>query len=279
MVEYKDYLSSQLLLKSGIHVSELSKSQIAVHEYVTSNAEQMIYSALAQLSAVLKVGEATIVRYCRKLGFNGYTDFKLELFRIVSQINDASNTSYIEQITDNMTKAIIETKQIIDEEKINKAAQLIDSSKRVYIVGQGLSQQTAMDVFSRFTRIGIDATIVTDSHFSYMYSALHDSDTVTLCYSFSGETFEVLKTAKIAKENNSKIISITNYETSELSELSDITLLTKGFEKTISGGSLTSKIAQYFISDVLITKCAMNNIEHTKKSIEITTKTVMNLDE
>lgn len=279
MEDLQNYLSTQMLLNANTSINSLSKSQLKVHNYIMANADQIIYTSLAQLSELVEVGEATILRYCQKLGFLGYTNFKIELLKLVTNTNVIEYTKYIDQITMNMIEAINQTKNGVDEASLEKACEYMANAKEIILIGEGLSYNTASDTYSRLIRIGFPATIVPNAHFLYMKSSLVSEKDSVICYSFSGETYEVIKTAKICKQYGAKIIAITNYASSEISKLADVTLITHGIEKNLSGGSFSNKVSQYYISDLLVTKLSLMNVDKAKEAIEKTTRTVMNLEE
>jgi DNA-binding MurR/RpiR family transcriptional regulator len=256
------------------HVPNLSKTELIVHDYVLQNAEQVIYSTVAQLSSLIGVGEATIVRYCKKIGYSSFVQMKMEFFKIISEYQDSAAMPYIERIEDTFIKTISATKALINETDIELAKDLILGNKRLLITGQGSSNITAQDAFARFTRIGIDASLVIDNHLLYMYTSILDENTVVICYSFTGETKEVIKVAKMAKQNGCKIIGITNYETSEIARLSDVCLYTSGHDN-VQSGFFGSKVSQLFITDVLITRCANENLKKSLHYNERATKSVM----
>ncbi|WP_025725143.1 MurR/RpiR family transcriptional regulator [Acholeplasma granularum] len=256
------------------YIDKLSKTELIIHNYVVGNPEQVIYSAISQLSNLLEVGEATILRYVKKMGFDGYASFKLELFKEFDATKEITNKPYIEQIASNMETTIQETKARINEKEIDKAAHLILNSKKVLVIGQGASHISAQDTFSRLIRIGIDAVVVHDTHLLYMYTSILNPDTVVISYTFSGETKEIVKASELAKKSGCKVIGITNYEKSAISNLSDVTLYTSGYEQNLQGGVLSSKISQLFISDVLITRCSLLNEEKSLENIRKTTQSL-----
>ena len=59
------------------------------------NGDELIYLSITELSAKLKVAEATIVRFCKKLGYNGFQDFKLSLSKELGIQEDTSNNSVV----------------------------------------------------------------------------------------------------------------------------------------------------------------------------------------
>lgn len=244
---------------------EFSKTEKLIHNYVVENPEQVIYDSLNSISTRLGIGEASLVRYFKKIGFASFNQFKMNLYNILEGSRIKNDIPYVESVTNNLINVINNTKESIDLNSIDKAAEIILSSRQVFIAGMGISYTSAQDMFSRLLRIGVNSSIVTDSHFGYMYTALLDEDCSVILYSFSGETAEMVKLAKSCKERNIKIIVISNYSNSTLFPLADVFIQTKGFENDITSGFFGSKISQIYVSDLLVTKCALSNESRTKE--------------
>ena len=139
----------------------------------------------------------------------------------------------------------------------------------------GISYTSAQDLFSRLLKIGVRSSVVTDSHFGYMYAAVLDQNSCIIIYSFSGETPEMIKIATYCKEKNIKIIVISNYKNSTLHDLADIFIQTSGFENDISSGFFGAKISQLCVSDLLVTSCALKDVNRSKEYNNKVTSLVM----
>ncbi|MDE6408108.1 MAG: MurR/RpiR family transcriptional regulator [Anaeroplasmataceae bacterium] len=256
------------------HIS-FSKTEKRIHDYIVNNPEQVIYDTLNSITNKLHVGEASIVRYFKKLGYSNFITFKMNIYKALQELSIKNGLPYIDNITDNMIDVIQKTKASIDMKAVEKATDLILSSKQVIIAGMGTSHTTALDMFSKIIRTGVNAIVVNDSHFSYMYTAILNEESCAIIYSFSGETEEMIKFAVNCKEKNVKIIVISNYTNSTLYQLADVFLKTNGFENEISGGFFCSKISQVYVCDILVTNCALRDIEKTKKYVQEVTNTVL----
>ena len=254
---------------------EFSKTETIIHKYVLENPRQVIYDSLSSISNKLNIGEASLVRYYKKLQFPSFNQFKMEIYKALEKLQVSDDAPYVESVTNNLISVINMTKEIIDLDAIDAAADIILNSKQVFISGMGISYTSAQDMFSRLLRIGVNATVVTDSHFGYMYTSILDENCCVILYSFSGETLEMVKLAKGCKERNIKVIVISNYSNSTLFPLADVFIQTKGFENEINSGFFGSKISQIYVSDLLVTKCALSNVERTKKYNEIVTNLVI----
>ena len=195
---------------------ELSKTEKIIHNYVIESPEQIVYDSLSNISKKLGIGEASLVRYFKKLNYTSFNHFKMELYKAIESLRESNNKPYIESVTSNLIEVINRTKEVVNHKDINEATNIILNSKQVFIAGMGISHTSALDMFSKFTRIGINASVLSDSHFSYMYTAILDSNCCVILYSFSGETQELVKIANNCKEKNMKVIVISNYVNSTL---------------------------------------------------------------
>lgn len=253
----------------------LSKTEQKIHEYILENHSQVVYDSISNIAKKLMVGEASLVRYYKKLGYSTFNHFKMEVYNAIESLRVKRDLPFIDNITKNMIDVINKTKQCIDMLEIKKATDILISSRHVFIAGMGISHTSALDTFSKLLRVGIPASVISDSHFAYMYSSVLEDNNCAILYSFSGETQEMIKIANICKERNIKIIVISNYINSTLHELADVFLKTNGFDNDINGGFFCSKISQLYISDILVTNIALANVEKTKKYSKLVANSVM----
>jgi DNA-binding MurR/RpiR family transcriptional regulator len=254
---------------------ELSKTEKIIHKHVIEHPEQVVYDSLGNIAKKLEIGEASLVRYFKKLNYTSFNHFKMELYKAIESLRETDNKPYIESVTSNLIEVINKTKEVINYKDINTATKIILNSKQVLIAGMGISHTSALDMFSKFTRIGINAQVLSDSHFSYMYTAILDEKCCVILYSFSGETQEIVKLAQNCKERDIKVIVISNYINSTLHSYADVFIQTCGFENDFSSGFFGSKISQLYVSDVLVTNCALADVEKTKTYNQMVTNLVI----
>ncbi len=255
---------------------KFSKSEAKIHEFVLKYPLQVVYESLSSIASKVNVGEATVVRYFKKLGYSSFTNFKVEVYKNYENLQIVKDMPFIDNISENLIEAINKTKESINMEELEKASKYLLESEQVLLAGMGISHSSALDMYTKCLRIGLPAIVLSDSHFIYMYTAVMKSNWVALLYSFSGETKEMITVASFLKEKNIKVIVISNYSNSTLAKMADVFLQTKGFENDINGGFFSSKISQLYISDVLITNCALKDVEKTHLYNQLVTNTVIN---
>lgn len=255
--------------------TDLTKTESKIHSYILNNTDQIIYSSMSQVSKILGVSDASIDRYFTKLGFNNFLEFKMDLFKQVELLAQISNGSFYESIYENIIATLTETKKSINLTNIENAVKLINNAENVIICGMGVSNITAKDCFSKLLRLGINATFIDDSHFLMMKASLLTKNDILICYSFTGETEEIVKTATLAKQNGAKIISISGYMESALIKKSNIVLKSFGYDKSLELGFNAQKISQLYVTDVLITKIALTQKNKSLDNIKKTTQSLI----
>ncbi|MEG0277529.1 MAG: MurR/RpiR family transcriptional regulator [Coprobacillus sp.] len=235
----------------------LSKSEKKIADYIKKIDNEIIYKTMQEVSKEVDVGEATIMRFCRKIGFDGFQDLKLEIAKQNTFSKEQEYEDFTVHIANNMCNTINETKLAINQELINQAIEMILSAKNLYLFGSGASGTVALELQQKFIRYGKLCHFTTDSHFQLMHAALATSKDVVIAFTLSGGTVDVFEAVSLAKKNNAQVIVVTNYMLSPVASLADCLLLTCGKESPLDGGSFAAKLSQLYISDVLVTGYAL----------------------
>ncbi len=213
--------------------------------------EEIIYLSISDLSARLKVADATLVRFCKKIGYNGFQDFKLHLSQTVAVTGKDSVDSTAKRIALQMVDAINETSRGIRYEEYLRIAELMIHSDKVCAFGVGNSAITAMEISNVLARLGMIVTYTPDPHLQAMITSnLGKNDTVILI-SVSGSTKDIIDVAEIAKKNGVNIVIITCYDISPLAKYADHILLSTRREAAYEGGSVSTIVSISYIINVL----------------------------
>lgn len=226
----------------------LTKSEKKVGDYILSNSDKVIHDTMDDLKSILMIGDATIIRFCKKVGFSGFTDLKISLAKDhqQSRINLFDNYSLFEDIKDTLTK----THEYIEKEKIDEAVTLLKRAKNIIIIGKGQSGASAVDLERFLLSIGVYSKAIVDPDFQIQAcSAIADGD-LLIVFSLAGRTMEIIETLKMARSNGAKIIGITNYLNSPIAKLSDL-VLQSAYNELIST-SVPGRISQMYISGILV---------------------------
>lgn len=260
-----------------------TKSDKVLIKYIKENIEDVFYKSISQIAKESGIGEATITRFSKKMGYSGLQDFKVTLAREISGLknrkiinrsieNDEGVMESARKLFNSNIRILENTFNIIDGNDIEKATDMIINAKKVFFIGIGYSGMTAEDSNYKFSRIGFNCMSLDSSHNMIMMASLMDEDDVIVAISHSGETDEIIKTVNIAKANGASVISVTEDKSSRLRDVSDVNLGYFSGESILETGSISSKLAQFFIIDLVYTQVVK------EKSAEVVERKIKTTD-
>ncbi|NYE09009.1 DNA-binding MurR/RpiR family transcriptional regulator [Bacillus niacini] len=275
--------SSPLVLISSMYKS-LTKAEQKVADLVTRDTHDAVYSSVTDLAEKANVGETTVIRFCRKLGYRGFQDFKLAVAQnlvspseqVHGKIEDGDSLAVVsKKITSQIIDSLDNTLNLLQPSSVEKVVDRITTARKLYFFGVGSSGILAKDAKHRFMRLGYHVEQSSDTHIMAMNAALATNEDIVFGISTSGSTKDVVDTMRIAKENHAFIVCLTSHSKSPITQYADVILLAASKETPLQGGSFSSKIAQLQLLDILTTAVALKRKDYTFKSIEKTAKAVL----
>ncbi|MBQ8374047.1 MAG: MurR/RpiR family transcriptional regulator [Clostridia bacterium] len=229
-----------------------TKTELKMIERIkTIPREEIIYMSITELAARLKVAEATFLRFCRKLEYRGFQDFKLSLSQELGSEDKGVTASPSKRIATSMVDAIMETYKQFNEEDCRRAASYIFHANKVCVFGVGTSSIVPQMMKNRLVRTGLPVESCSDPHMQTIIASNLGEKDVMILVSVSGATKDIINLAEIAKRNGTPLIVLTNYSKSPLAKYADIPFFTCRKEVAYEGGSLASVVAQAYIADML----------------------------
>lgn len=233
-----------------------------VADYILQHMKEVIYMSITDLADACQVGESSVFRFCKTMNLKGYQEFKIVLAHSVSLDDETPQLSNIITMQDNVKdlsskvlssniQALTETYNLLAEQDIVSAVEAMIQAKRIHFFGVGSSSITALEAKNKFMRITNKTEFAGDSHLQIMSAALMEPGDVAIAISYSGSTKDTIAVAKLAKERGATVISITRFAKSPLRNFSDLTLLCGANEGPLQGGSLSAKLSQLYLLDLL----------------------------
>ena len=249
---------------------DLTKSGRLVAEYLTHHADEAQYLSISSLAKECNVAEATVFRFCRALGFEGYHEMRIALAQanatgaLLNQQElrpDASTASLCEHAHALFLTAINGTQNAISTEAVEKAVALMREASQVFCFGQGGSMLLANDICARFASLTTKFRTAGDSHFQLLTASLMGPEDVVLFVSYSGATRDMMETLRTAKSAGAKVILLTHYEDSPGAALADVVLLCGAQESPLDSGSIPIKVAVLYVAEVLLLRYKLSDPE------------------
>lgn len=242
--------------------SSLTKTEKKVANYILKNMENVYNQTLTQMSKFSHVGEATVMRFIYKLGYESLAQFKLAVAKDNfskpdNQKYEDSNEGYAKKVYDLM----LDTLKINSKETFKKVAEMIQNASHIYFCGNGTSGYAAQVASYRFFRAGVPCESITDVHYMAMKSSVVHSDELIVAISLSGDNIDLINSVKRAKKKGCPIVTISGHRLTSLSEQGDINLYHAPLslnDKSYYGGTTGIFLQEYLLELIFKEFEAMN---------------------
>ncbi|QKY71696.1 MurR/RpiR family transcriptional regulator [Lentibacillus sp. CBA3610] len=276
-----------ILYKIRESLNDVKPSEGAVAEYILKHPKNVVTMTINQLADASYSSPSAIMRYCHRLGYKGFKEFKLKLSGDLAVINlhdleqetlspDDSFDKIMSVITNTNIQSLYSSLQLVQKDQFKAAYQLLINANKIDFYGVGSSLLIAHDAVQKFMRINKACTTYNDFHMQKVSAVNLNEDDVAVAISYSGETQQVIDCVKIAQSKGAKVIAITKYADSELSDTADAVLFVAAQEDEFRSAAMSSRIASLNVIDMLYTACAYedydSSLTHLNQTYDIIRK-------
>ncbi|WP_102957686.1 MurR/RpiR family transcriptional regulator [Mangrovicella endophytica] len=249
-------MSQALIARLRSLASDMTPALARVADAVLAQPDTTLYQSITELAESSNSSEASVMRFCRDLGFSGFQDFKLALAKELAtdgrSAGAGSPADDIQRLVETAVVALRETEQLIVRADIETAAEKLLSATFVECFGVAASAITAQYLAYKMSRIGRVCRAASDAPLAVMAARTATSGAVQVVVSSSGSTIDAVRVAEVAKANGTFVIGITNRAKSPLVASCNLSLVASWPETPLTGGAFPSKISQLLIVDALI---------------------------
>jgi RpiR family transcriptional regulator, carbohydrate utilization regulator len=224
---------------------------------------------VSELADRAHVSKPTVVRFCRSVGYDGLSDFKLKLAGNVNEgvpfihrsVDADDKVSDITvKVIDNTVAAFLKYRNEASTAAIEKAVNaLVDTyhaGRQTQFFGVGNSGVVAQDAQHKFFRLGLHSVAYSDGHMQVMSASILGPGDCVVIVSNSGRTRDLMDACDIARKNGATTIVITA-SGSPLASAGHIHLSAdhpEGFDKY---SPMVSRLLHLTIIDILATCVAL----------------------
>lgn len=237
-------------------------SEKKIAKYIINNYDKVVDMTVGQLADASGASEASVSRFCKKVGVKGFHHLKISLAKEMVEsgtgnvsvsnnisINDIGQS--LQNILANKVEELKQTVSMMDEAKLKEILTIIKNAKSVQFAAVGNTIPVAIDGAFKLNQIGIPAVSGTiwENQIGYTYN-LTEKD-VVIVISNSGESREMITMMDVAKEVGAITIAITNNERSTIAKASDYHITTATREKLFLDGYCFSRVSATTVIEIL----------------------------
>ena len=261
---------------------KLTATERKAADYLMGHLSQAQFLSISELAEACGVAEATISRFCRRLGYGGYSAFKLAIAKSLApaphplgeargEVGPEDSVLVMgEKLLHTNTSVMSQTLGLLNPETLGRAADLLCGARQVYCMGQGGSMILAMEAAHLFSTCWPHYHAVQGSHIQAITAALLGEEDVLLFFSYSGSTRDILDLMQVARERRCKIILVTRFPKSPRAALADVVLQCGSDEGPLQMGTVPARISQLFLVDILFNEVCRRNLPEAMQNRERT---------
>ncbi|KAF0170484.1 MAG: putative Phosphogluconate repressor HexR RpiR family [Rhodobacteraceae bacterium] len=254
------------LLKRILEMTQtMGAAETRIAEYASSHPDEVMHMSMASLSKQCDVSDPTIMRFCRRLGFDGYQDFKINLAQTLvpaapfeyEQITAGDSVENVVRKTcRNSLNAIQRAQEDLIPSQIAEAGEALAKATWTGIYATGISEITGLDAEHKFQRLRMRCEAIIGRKKQWMHAEHSRPGEVALIFSQSGATRQMVEIATAARAGGAKVISITAAN-SPLAAQSDILIAVLPYEHTELMTPLASRLNHHLVVNMMVTMIAM----------------------
>ena len=247
----------------------LAPAEQRVGKLVLQDPRAFANLPVTQLADRAHVSKPTVVRFCRSVGYDGLSDFKLKLAGSVSEgvpfihrsvDADDKTTDVMVKVIDNTVAAFLKYRNDASASALDQAVQALaqthSTGKRIEFYGVGNSGIVAQDAQHKFFRLGMNTIAYSDGHMQVMSASMLGPGDCVVVISNSGRTRDLMDACDIAKKRGATTIVITA-SGSPLATSGQIHLTADHPESYDRYSPMVSRLMHLLIIDILATTVAL----------------------
>ncbi len=253
---------NDLLVKINLLMPGLPRAEKTFAEALVENPEAISNMTLAKAARETGSSDASIIRFCKRLGYHGYSDLKHACI-IAAVETEKPDDPYDENLGDSdsmkdiIKKVFISNMQTLQntmamaDENYQKAVDALKEAKSIHFFGVGDAFAACQFAFMKFCRLGIASSAESDIMMQFTRANNMGPGDVALAVSYEGRSRNVVQAMAIAKKRGATTICITKMNKTPLLKYTDIPLYIGISDLSVGRDKVTRRVADQFILDVL----------------------------
>jgi len=256
---------SPLLERVRAARAALSPAEKRVADFVLDNPRSALNAPIISIAQGAEVSQPTVIRFCRSLGFLGLADFKLKLGSGLTGTLPVQRTQVRREdsigdgcakVLDNTISAIMQFRESLNVDAIDRAIELLCAAQRVEFYAMGDSNIVALDAQHKLFRFRIPSAAHTDASLHLMAADMLGPKDVAVFISSSGQPPELVQAAALALERGATVIAMTSGQ-SPLARKSTVCIAVEHGEDSSTFVAMISRILDLLVVDMISVGLAM----------------------
>lgn len=263
-------------------MNKLTSTEQGIVNYILTNPEELEKISSRQLAELTYTSPATVVRICQKLGFSGYSEFKIKYLQEVNQTpmidqinrtNPITSEDSLHRIVNKVAAleitAIEQTKKGIDLDQLNRVSELLNQATCIDFYAFDNNLHLAKNACSHFLYAGKQAVIHDSSNAQFMQAFASVEGHVAIIISRTGENPMLYRIANVLHERKIPLLVLTESRHSSLAKISTEHLYLYNVHRFTDMGTILFQTSVQYLFDLLFAILFSRNFENSVKQNEM----------
>lgn len=239
---------------------DLFEAEKKIASFVMNHQNEVIEMTVSSLANASGASEATIIRFCKKCGFKGFHDLKLNLAKQMMTSNETTTSNELDpnnlkqslqNILANKVDEITQTISMMDEKVIRSVLDLMNKARVIQFAAVGNTIPVSLDAAYKFNQIGLTsmATPIHETQLALTYTL--GADDLIVVISNSGASKDLITLLEVGNQKNIKSVAITNHDNSPIAELATYHITTATRERLFFNEYCFSRVSAITVIEAL----------------------------
>lgn len=235
----------------NIPLHSLSPKELEIMQYVHEHSDAIVSMSIQTFAQEINYSTSTVIRFCRKLGFSGFPEFKyfLKNLNIQKEQNPVSSDISVASIKNSIKADLESTSSLLNSDDMFQIARLLCSNPPVYLYSPAGLTDISVSYLENMLFISdcqkVYKTTASKTLRHFIQTA--DKKSIFIFISNSGRFESTLNLAKEARLHGMIVISISSIENNDLAEVSTYNLRFFSKKRENDSVDLTSRLCSFFV--------------------------------
>ncbi|MEL5941086.1 MurR/RpiR family transcriptional regulator, partial [Tetragenococcus halophilus] len=207
------------------HQANMTEIEKVIADYFLEKPDNLRQNSTRKLGEILFVAPSTITRFCKRLGFTGYNDFKEDYLKeyqyLQSHFKDVNPNRPFEmsdgiwtmanKISQLYTETILDTLSLQNFQILEKAVHLLKNSNKIYVYSTGNHINLANNFKNKMLTVGKSVEVIYRFDLAFYNIDYAKKNDCFILISYSGETNDMLRVLEELKRRELTVLALTSF--------------------------------------------------------------------
>lgn len=240
------------------HLSDLTPNEQKLFDYVVAHMDQIKNQSIREVAGETFVSTATFLRFVKKIGFSGFSEFVTVLkFTLINRKEADQPTPFTVKQSDyreEYLKNVTESVRVIQPDKLHQVVEKLAQHPDVYFFAKGVSKHAVSYIDYLYAMAGFKTHYPQDHDYRRLALSQVDEQALVFILTYAGDDGEMLDIMSqlVKRQPKPLLVSITEPDNNTIQNLSDLNFYIFTDDVRVNGTDISSRISTMAIMELVL---------------------------